>query len=47
MNVNDVMEELEEETKYIMGDGKPVTIRTVIDTILSDEKKKKRELSTG
>ena len=47
MNVNDIMDELEEETEYIMVDGKPVTIKTVLDSILSDEKKEKREISTG
>lgn len=45
--INDVMEEVEEETKYIMVDGEPVTIRSVIDNILSDDKKKKRKLGTG
>ena len=45
--VNDVMEEIEEENKYIMVDGEPRTIRSVIDHILSDEEKKKRKLGTG
>ena len=47
MSINDVMEELEMETKYIMVDGKPVTLKTVIDNILSDDKEEKRELSEG
>ena len=43
--INDIMEELQEETQYIMVDGKPVTIRKVIDDILKkDDVKKKRKL---
>ena len=44
-NINYIMEELQEETQYIMVDGKPVTIRKVIDDILKkDDVKKKRKL---
>jgi len=43
-NINNIMEDLEEETKYIMVDGKPVTIRRVIDQILGKDEKKKRKL---
>ena len=43
-SINETMEELEEETKYIMVDGKPVTIRRVIDQILGKDEKKKRKL---
>jgi len=46
-NINDIMETIEEETKYIMVDGKPTTVRQVIDTILDEKKEKKRLLSEG
>ena len=42
--INEIMEELEEETKYIMVDGKPVTIRKVIDSVLGKDSDKKRKL---
>ena len=45
--INDIMDEIEEETKYIMVDGKPTTVRQVIDTILDEKKEKKRLLSEG
>ena len=46
--INDVIESLENETKYIMVDGKPVSLKTVIDRILNkDEEEKKRRLSKG
>lgn len=46
--VNDVVKEVEEETKYIMVDGKPIAIKAVLDRILNeDKKKKKRKLSKG
>lgn len=45
--VNDVVEALEEETKYIMVDGKPVAIKAVLDRILNGDEKKKRRKATG
>ncbi len=45
-HINDLMEEIEMETKYIMVDGEPVAILTVIDRILSKDKKK-RYVSEG
>ena len=43
--INTKMEELQEETQYIMVDGKPVTIRKVIDDILrKDDDEKNRKL---
>ena len=42
--INDLMEEV--EVKYIMVDGEPVAICTVIDRILGKDKKK-RKLSEG
>ena len=47
MNVNDLMEDLEYETKYIMVDGEPVAIKAVIDKILSKDNKVKRVLAEG
>ncbi len=44
---NDVMDNLEDETRFIMVDGKLVSVRAVIDRILGDEKENKRKLSTG
>jgi len=41
------MEDLEDETKYIMVDGKPVNIKTIIDRILSEDNEKKRHISEG
>lgn len=47
-SVTDVIEKLEDETKFIMVDGKPVTIKAVIDRILDeDNKKKKRKIGKG
>jgi len=44
-NINDIMEDLQEETQYMMVDGKPVTIRKVIDDILrKDDDEKNRKL---
>lgn len=45
--VNEVMDDLESENKYIMVDGKPTSIKEVLDSILSDKKEKKREISEG
>lgn len=48
VTVNDVIESLEDETKYIMVDGKPVTIKSVIDRILNEDKdQKKRKIGEG
>jgi len=47
-SVDNILEELENETKFIMIDGKSVTIKAVIDRILNeDNKEKKRKLSEG
>lgn len=47
-NINDVMENLEDETRYVMVDGKPVSIKAIIDRILDeDNKEKKRVLAEG
>ena len=45
--VNDIMEELENEVKYLILDGEAVSIRDVIDRILSEDNEKKRKLSAG
>ena len=45
--INDVMEQLEDETKYIMVDGKPVSLKAVVDKILSEDNEKKRRISEG
>ena len=45
--INDIMEELENEVKYLILDGEAVSIRDVIDRILSEDNEKKRKLSTG
>jgi len=45
--INTIMEEMEDETKFIMVDGKPTSIKTVIDSILDEAKDKKRKLSEG
>ena len=44
-----VLEELEEpETRFIMVDGKPVTVKAVIDRILDeDNAEKKRRIGEG
>ena len=47
MRINDIMEELENEVKYLILDGEAVSIRDVIDRILSEDNEKKRKLSTG
>jgi len=44
--VNDIMDDLEDETKYIMVDGKPVSIRKIIDQLVKD-KENNRRLSEG
>ena len=42
------LEELEDETKFIMVDGKPVTVKAVIDRILNEDNvEKKRKLGEG
>ena len=45
--VNDLMDELENELKYLIIDNEAVTIKDVIDRILSEDNEKKRKLSTG
>ena len=46
--IEKVLEELEDETKFIMIDGKPVTVKAAIDRILDeDNKKKKRKIGKG
>ena len=45
-SINDIMDDLEDETKYIMVDGKPVSIRKIIDQLIHD-KEQKRRLSEG
>lgn len=45
--VNDLMDELENEIKYLILDGEAVSIRDVIDRILSEDNEKKRKLSAG
>ena len=47
MSVNDIMEELENELKYLIIDNEAVTIKDVIDRILSEDKEKKRKISEG
>ena len=44
--INDIMDDLEDETKYIMVDGKPVSIRKIIDQLVKD-KENNRRLSEG
>ncbi len=46
-NINTVMEELEDETKYILVDGKPVSLKAVVDRILNKDTDKKRKLGDG
>ena len=45
--VNDLMDDLENELKYLIVDGEPVSVRDVIDRILSEDKEKKRKISEG
>ena len=45
--IDKVLEGLEDETKYIMVDGKPRTVKSVIDRILNEDKEEKRKLGTG
>ena len=45
--INKVLEELEDETKFIIIDGKSVAVKAVIDRILSEDKEEKRKLATG
>lgn len=44
--INDIMDELGDETKYIMVDGKPVSVKTIIDQLLKDSGNK-RKLAEG
>ena len=46
--IEKILEELEDETKFIIIDGKSVAVKAVIDRILDeDDKEKKRKLATG
>lgn len=45
--VNDVMETVEDETRYIDVDGKPVSIKKILDKILNKDNENKRVLSEG
>ena len=46
-DVNTMMDDLENELKYLIIDNEAVTIKDVIDRILSEDKEKKRKISTG
>ncbi len=46
-SVNEIMDELEDETKYIMVDGNPMSLKAVVDKILGEDNDKKRKLSAG
>jgi len=45
--INDIMEEVEEETRYIDSDGKHITLREAIDSVLCRDAERKRKLSEG
>jgi len=45
--INTIMEEVEEETRYIDSDGKRITLREAIDSVLKRDSEKKRKLSEG
>lgn len=47
--VDKILKGLEDETRFIMVDGKPVSVKAIIDRILSEdrEKDKRRRLATG
>lgn len=45
--ITEIIEELEDKTKYIMVDGESTPLRVVIDRILSEDNKKKRRISVG
>jgi len=45
--VNDVMEELEEEPRFLEFDKNHKSLREVIDEILDEDKKKKRRMGEG
>ena len=47
IQIDKVLEEFEDESKFIIIDGKSVSVRSVIDRVLSEDKKKKRKLATG
>lgn len=46
IQVNDVMDDLEDEEKYIMVHGKPMLVKDIIDQLLKDSKNK-RKLTWG
>ena len=46
--VKRLVETLEDETRFIMIDGKPVSIKSIIDRILEEDKDKgKRKIGEG
>jgi len=45
--INDLMDDLEDETRFIMVDGKPVSIKAIIDKILSEDNEEKRGRAEG
>ena len=45
--VNDLMEELENEEKFMTIDGEATPLSIIIDRILSEDNEKKRKLSAG
>ena len=45
--IDKILEELEDETKFIIIDDKSVAVKAVIDRILSEDNEKKRKLATG
>ena len=46
-NVNDLMDDLENEIKYMIVDGESVPIRDIVERVISDGKEKKRKLGEG
>ena len=46
-NINEVMDELEEELRFLEFDKNHRTLKEIIDEILDENKKKKRKLSEG
>lgn len=45
--INDVMEDLEGELRFIEFDKNHKSLKEIIDDILDEKKKKKRELGEG
>ena len=46
-NVNEVMEDLEQETRFLEFDKNHRSLKEVIDDILDEDKKKKRRIGEG